>query len=188
MRKLLCVALIGVALPALAGDWMFTLKDLRSDGIYGSAGSLVSVSGSFSGTDANGDGFITTDELTNLFVWGDQQAYPFRTVGFDETPRPYVTGAASIRFEVASGQFQEFSARSFDGGTGYRMSLLGAFQCAQFCYGATFEQGTSSMVVDTKSFAQAAAVPEPETLGLMLLGLLTLSGTGWRRRATSCGS
>jgi hypothetical protein len=177
MKRMLVALLAAMAAVAHAGDWSFTLKDLRSDGIFGSAGSLISVSGSFSGADANGDGFITTDELTNVYVWETFQAYPFRHVGLDETTRPYDTGFASIRFEVATGQLLELGAGSFDGATGYRMSLNGAFQCSHFCFGATFEEGTSSVVVTTLP----APVPEPSTYLLMALGLLALPATArWR--------
>lgn len=184
MRQALMAAALAAALPAFAGDWTITLKNLQGDQITG-IGALFDVTGSFSGNDNNGDGFITTDELTSVLVFGDKTAYPFRQVGFDETWRPYVTGFARINFNIQALQLNDFSAFSFNGVTRYDMSLFGAFTCEAMCWGAFFGDGSSVEVHPAVSTAQSTnPVPEPATWALLLGGLTALARSV-RRRSTA---
>jgi hypothetical protein len=184
MKTLLAAALLAAS-TAYAGDWTVTFKSLQGDQITG-IDALFDVSGSFSGTDNNGDGFITTDELTSVVVFDDKTAFPFRQVGFDETWRPYMTGFARINFDIQALHLLDFRAFSFDGQTRYDMGLQdGAFTCQAMCWGATFGAGSSVEVRLAVSSAQSAnPVPEPQTWALMLAGLTALAGSA-RRRSTA---
>lgn len=180
MKALLTAALL-TATTAYAGDWTFTLANLRGDGIFGTTEDLFSVSGSFTATDLNEDGAITTDEVTSLYVWDSHQAFPFHLVGMDETPRPYSTGSMRLRLNIASGQVEDLDAWSFDGATRYGMSLVdGAYVCSYICYGARYEQTSTALAIQ--------AVPEPGAWGLLALGLITLSAAEWRRSARGSAS
>lgn len=157
------LCLYAAASPALADDYRFAytgFADLRDGGRFNPS---VQLTGSFSGSDLNGDGVLGADELTaldigsfHLFCLTSDNPFLHCHDEFAYSPR---TGA--LRFVVALGE-REFA---FEAVSGRYFFLHGTAD--EFDYAWTPQ-------------TQLSLVPEPGRWGLLLAALPVLLRRGRR--------
>jgi len=192
MRALLSAALLATCCIAHAAptyDVSITLRDLSIEGNtltpLGEPGDLITVTGDFAATDLDLNGFLTTDELITVHVWGDLLAYPW-SLHEEGAPIPWFSGYANITYELATGELS-FYAWNFDSSNLSVMSIHPgeAYAAVQAAHGAgglaSFKEGVTSVEIA----AAVRPVPEPTTFGLTAAGLIVL--LLWLRRRRSIG-
>ncbi len=150
------------------GDWVL------ADGVYtGTIGLVKYNNGSFSGVDA----------LHNKFALIDLNANKFYLATNSNPAALDIVLSADFGFDVTEANFESI-------GQGYTLgglvinNTIGSAALAEFALAAAIdpEAKYKFSLIDGLGNGQVATVPEPGTLGLMGLGMLTLAFAARRRK------
>lgn len=163
------VALAAAALvePAEAASFQFTQAGY-ADG--------ATLSGSFAGSDLDGDGWLYGYELTAFTLnWSGNRAVQAFSLGFDER--------AGLEFELATGMLAHMAAFNQDG-EGQRFFSYESMGWPSFSIPGVVTDERLGLVSQSWDPLQVTtAVPEPQSLALLLAGMGVIGLWSPRRRA-----
>jgi hypothetical protein len=156
---------------SFATTWAFEFGGLvGQESYYHRAGEIFSVTGSFTGTDANADGVLTESELTEATLNGKELLPP--TYFDDPHGHPVqATGVRSLTFDVASRQLAVLHAFTMDRawhGNAFSLSWDSARRSSWSESGGISGSWTYELQPAT---LRVTEVPEPATVILLLAGL-----------------
>ncbi|MFP5391289.1 MAG: PEPxxWA-CTERM sorting domain-containing protein [Gammaproteobacteria bacterium] len=167
-----CAAAQAVDVPATqpASQWNFSFTGFEDVG-YSAFDPTLAVSGSFSGTDSNGDGAITLPELTSLRFEGQnllQCSASFCDVGgFSFTPgQPVQLNVYWVLDDWCCNHIRTFQ-------TGDQLFYNNYYESTDHYRIWRFTPDTQYLI---------AAVPEPDTWAMTVLGLALVGALARRRR------
>lgn len=167
LTALVALAAAAFVEPAEASSFQFSQAGY-ADG--------ATLSGSFAGSDLDGDGWLYGYELTEFQLnWSGNRAVAAFSLGFDER--------AGLEFELATGTLAHMAAFSQDG-EGQRFFSYESMGWPSYTIpGVVTDErlGLASMSWDAVQVT--AAVPEPQSLALLLAGMGFIGLWSQRRRA-----
>lgn len=134
------------------------------------------VTGHFAGSDLDGDGWIYGYELTAFELhWSGNRAVQAFSFGFDER--------AGIEFQLSDLSLQHMAAFSQDG-EGIRYFSYDSFGWPTYAIpGVVTDERLGLVSMSGEALQLAAAVPEPQSLTLLLAGMGFIGLWSQRRRA-----
>lgn len=166
LTALVALAAAAVVEPAEAQSFSFT------QGGYAD-GALLS--GSFAGTDLDGDGWLYGYELTSFeLTWSGNRAVAAFSLGFEER--------AGLEYELATGQLAHMAAFSQDG-EGVRFFSYDSMGWPSYAVpGVVTDERLGLSSVTWEALQVTAAVPEPQSIALLLAGLGVVGVRSARQR------
>lgn len=169
------------------GTWTFTYTGFynQNAGVFDSAYQLA---GSFTGSDANSDGFIGRNEITAFNLGGTNYV-----ACAGDSNDYYSCGVETFNYKVG-GKLEFYAAVSGNdpegqaGGGHYINAGVGEFDYRYTPY--SYDESANLWTADTrfqispemKSGGGVPAVPEPGTWAMLATGLLLVGATAARRR------
>lgn len=136
----------------------------------------ATLTGSFSGTDLDGDGWLYGYELTAFELhWSGNRAVEAFSHGFDDR--------AGLEFDLAEQRIDHLASVNLAGDSQRLFSFESMGWPSYQIPGVVTDERLGLASMSWEPLRVAAAVPEPQSLVLMLAGLGLIGGWCQRRRA-----
>jgi len=134
------------------------------------------LSGQFAGIDLDGDGWLYAYELTGFSLnWSGNRAVEAFSLGYDER--------AGLEYELATGTLWHMAAVS-QNAEGVRFFSFSSMGWPSYSIpGVVTDERLGLASMSWEPLQVTAAVPEPQSLAMLLAGLGVIGAWGQRRRA-----
>lgn len=167
LTALVALAAAAFVDPAEASSFRFQQTGYADDAV---------LSGSFAGSDLDGDGWLYGYELTGFALnWSGNRAVEAFSLGFDDR--------AGLEYELASGRLWHMAAfsQNTDGVRSFSFDSMG--WPSYSIPGVVTDERLGLASMSWEPLQVTAAVPEPQSLALLLAGMGFIGLWSQRRRA-----